>query len=373
MADGESEWTQAVLQAHAQDAVELELFTIPAYLCAYHSIDQGRSPSAAAAAEALRVVVNQEMMHLQQVSNLCNALGASPRLTGSAAPRYPGRVPYKRHDVEIALGPATPDQIQRFMAIELPASRSPYAAPPDLPPQPAYETIGAFYGAVIHGLAAVYGDGGAPWPAGAHPQISGNFPDDRGPITDLASATAALDLVVRQGEGTASDTSDGAPGELAHYYQLQAILSQLGPDDLRPMIPNTAGITWAPRAAALLDFFDAGYSHVLRLLEASFAGRGTIGASVGMMWAVINALAAYVVQIPHQAAGADAAGHDGGPSEGPPSPPGEQTLTPRYRYTTATPAQAYARLGADDVESEAVRGVARALGLTRRSTPPDSP
>ena len=101
--------------------------------------------------------------------------------------------------------------------------------------------------------------------------------------------------------------------------------------------------------ARLLDFFDAGYSHVLRLLEGSFAGQATIGPPVGMMWAVINALAAYVVEIPHQAEGADA--------------PGPETLTPRYRYTTTTPGEAYAALGMDDAESEAVQAVARALGL----------
>ena len=170
----------------------------------------------------------------------------------------------------------------------------------------------------------VYGDGGATWPAGCNAQVYDNFTDDKTPITDLASATAALELVVRQGEGTATDPGDGTPGELAHYYQLQTILGALGPDDLRPMVRNGAGVTWAPRCAALLDFFDAGYSHVLRLLEGSFNGRGTIGPPVGLMWAVINALAAYVVEVPYQAAGADE--------------PGEQTLTPRYRYTTTTPA-----------------------------------
>ena len=45
----------------------------------------------------------------------------------------------------------------------------------------------------------------------------GNFTDDDAPITDLASATAALQRVVRQGEGTASDTSDGARAYIADY------------------------------------------------------------------------------------------------------------------------------------------------------------
>jgi hypothetical protein len=345
-----SGWTEAQLQAHAQDAVELELFTIPAYLCAYHSIVQSQSKAAESAAEALRTVVNQEMMHLELVCNLCNALGKGPRLTGRAAPRYPGRVPYNRHDVQIALGPATAEQIRRFMTIELPTWRDPYASAPELPPQDAYETIGAFYHSLIHGLGEVYGEGGSPWPAGVNAQVYGNFAEDGSPIADLGSATAALELVIRQGEGASpTDPHDGDPRELAHYYQLQAIIDALAPGDVRNMIENTAGVTWAPRCAALLDFFDAGYSHVLRLLEASFNGQGKVGPPVGMMWAVVNALAAYVVDVPHQAAGADE--------------PSEQTLTPRYRYTTATPAQAYAALGADDVESPAVQDVAKALGL----------
>jgi hypothetical protein len=131
------------------------------------------------------------------------------------------------------------------------------------------------------------------------------------------------------------------------------MLGKLQPGDVRPMVSNAAGVTWAPRCAALLDFFDAAYSHVLRLLEETFNGQGNVGPPVGMMWAVINALAAYVVEIPYQAAGADA--------------PREQALTPRYRYTSATPEEAYASLGADDVESEAVQAVAKALRLTSGS------
>src|SRR6201999_3477911 len=135
--------------------------------------------------------------------------------------------------------------------------------------------------------------------------LGDTFPGEPPPITDLASATTALDLVVRQGEGTAvDDPGDGAPGELSHYYQLRAILSALRPDALRPMVRNVQGLTWSPRCAALLDFFDAGYSHVLRMLEATFDAGAAVGPPVGLMWAVINALAAYVVEVPHQAAGA---------------------------------------------------------------------
>ena len=88
-----AEWTETALQAHAQDAVEPELFTIPAYLCAYHSIVQNPSKAAASAAEALRVVANQEMMHLELVSNLCNALGRAPASPAAPRPATPAASP----------------------------------------------------------------------------------------------------------------------------------------------------------------------------------------------------------------------------------------------------------------------------------------
>ena len=62
-------WTEAHLRKHLQHAVELELFTIPAYLCAYYSIRQAASPAAQAAADALLAIANQEMMHLDRAGS----------------------------------------------------------------------------------------------------------------------------------------------------------------------------------------------------------------------------------------------------------------------------------------------------------------
>jgi hypothetical protein len=55
------------------------------------------------------------------------------------------------------------------------------------------------------------------------------------------------------------------------------------------------------------------------------------------------------VEVPYQA-------EDGG-AEGP------ETLTPRFRYTTATPAEAYAGLDPADRGSDAVKAVAAALQI----------
>jgi ferritin-like protein len=348
MAD--SPWTEAHLRTHIEHAIELELFTIPAYLCAYYSIKQANGGAAQAAADALLAISNQEMMHLEQACNVANALGQAPRLTGPAAPAYPRRVPYNSHDAVITLGPATTAQLKAFMAIELPTWHDVYDAP-DLPPQDAYETIGELYHALMHGLTAVYGpDGSASFPDGATTQVTGTFPDDKRAVTDLDSALAALELIVRQGEGaSAADPTGSDPRDLAHYYQLQAIVDTLGPGDLRPMISNTAGLTWSTDSGALLDFFDACYSHVLHLLEQSFQGRGKIGTPVGLMFAVLQMLATHVVEIPYRAS-------DHGAPTG-------RTLTPRFRCTTTTPQQAYVKLDAAAREATAVQAAAAALKL----------
>lgn len=343
-------WTEAQLRAHAQRAVQLELFTIPAYLAARYSIDEQSSKAAESAAEEITEIANEEMMHLELVCNLSNALGQAPRLTGSAAPSYPSRVPFNSHDAVITLGPATKEQLQAFMTLELPTWHDPYDAP-DLPPQDRYETIGEFYHSLIDGLKQVYGAGGASWPKGVNQQIYGKFGADRAPITDLDSAIEALELVVLQGEGASKhDPHTDDPRELAHYYKLAAIAESLGPGDLYPTIRNTAGLTYSTRCGALLDFFDASYSHVLALLEASFHGRAKIGAPVGLMYAALQVLAIHVVGTGYEAADD--------------RPDGEQTLTPRFRFTGKSPQQAYDELDAEDRESEAVRSAAEALRLT---------
>jgi hypothetical protein len=348
-----TEWTTDHVTAHAQHAVALELFTIPAYLCAYWSIIQGRSPTAADAAERLRGVVNEEMMHLEVVCNLSSALGRAPALTGGAAPSYPGRVPYDQHDIEVVLGPASQAQIRAFMTLELPTWLEPYELT-DLPPQDRYETIGDFYHALIHGIQAVYGADGAraPWPGGAEGQVYGNFRDDDFPLADAAAAVKALELVVLQGEGASkTDPHDDDPGELAHYYQLQEILGALGTGDVRPMVAATAALGYSSRCARLLDFFDACYSDLLSRLEATFHGRAAIGPAVGLMWASLNALGVYVVDVPYQPA-------DDAPETA-------STLTPRFRFTTTTPADAYAALDAADHDAAAVAGVAAAMEIGR--------
>lgn len=349
MSEPSPAWTLAELRAHVQAAIELELFTIPAYLTAYFSVVQGASVAADRAADALLGVLDQEMLHLELACNLANALGQAPRLTGSAAPSYPGLVPSHRAPLRITLGPATDAQLRAFMAIELPVARDPYSRP-DMPPQPVYSTIGEFYHALRFGFTQVFCPGGEPWPAPINAQIQGSFDDDHFAVIDLSSATRALDLIVLQGEGASLDHPVDDRNELAHYTRLSTLIGTLGPGDLRPMRPGTAGLAHAARSAALLDFFDACYSHLLRLLEAAFHGKGKIGPAVALMSTVITPVAYHLVDTPYLE-------RDDGPETG-------ATLTPRFRCLTVSPQQAYDALAPRDRGASNLREAAAALRLS---------
>src|SRR5688572_14770508 len=90
-----SRWTLADLQSHLQGAIELELGTIPLYLQAYFSIDATNAGTATTTVQtSIRNVASEEMLHLELVCNLLNAVGGKPVLTGRAAPTYPSTLAY---------------------------------------------------------------------------------------------------------------------------------------------------------------------------------------------------------------------------------------------------------------------------------------
>ncbi|MFO0756859.1 MAG: ferritin-like protein [Byssovorax sp.] len=342
MSEPSPRWTLAELRSHVQAAIELELFTIPAYLTAYYSIRQGASAAADRAADAFLAIFGQEMLHVELACNIVNALGQPPRLTGRAAPSYPGPVPSHKDRLIVTLGPATEAQIEAFIAIELPIDRDPSGRRYQ-PPQASYGTIGELYDALRFGLWQVFGEDGTPWPTAAHPSIQRSFDDDHFAITDVASALRALDLIILQGEGASLERPTEDHGQLAHHDRLKALLGTLGPGDLRPMRPGSAGIDAGSREARLLDFFDACYSHLLRLLEGAFTEKNKIGLPVGLMSTVITPLALHIAET-----------HAG---------EGEGTLTPRFRYVATAPAQAYGALDAVDRGAQNVVEVAAALRL----------
>lgn len=213
------------LREHLQWAIELEHATLPPYLCALYSLDPGRNPDAV---ELVGSVFAEEMLHLALAANLLNAVGGSPRLDiPEMLPPHPRTMPHGDRSLELALVPFGSDALEMFLRIERPA---PAGGPAE---GDHYETIGQFYAAIEDGLRRLCDQLGEKEVFSGDPvrQVTTtHFRHSAGklvPVDDLASALAALEEIVEQGEGMSSDEVwDGDedvfhPGrdEVAHYYR----------------------------------------------------------------------------------------------------------------------------------------------------------
>jgi len=84
--------TLETLRAHLQTALVLEHSTVPPYLCALYSIEEGHNTEASA---LLQSIVMEEMLHMSPAANLLNAIGGRPRAASpEALPVYPGYLPH---------------------------------------------------------------------------------------------------------------------------------------------------------------------------------------------------------------------------------------------------------------------------------------
>ncbi|MGK3941537.1 ferritin-like protein [Streptomyces caeruleatus] len=281
------EWLRSALQV----AVELELSTIPPYLCGWWSIgDRGSH-----AARLIRRIIDDEMYHLGVVSNLLVAVGGRPRIK-AAAPTYPGPLPGGvRPGVTVYLSGLTKSLVQMMMTIEAP--EEPLALSDS-----ASHSIGAFYGAMLDGLRAVAPE------MSARGQLSARIgSDELRPVRTLLDAEHSIDIIREQGEGTSRSPADSfADDHPAHYYAFAEIyhgreLRQTDEGwtftgapvpfpDARPMARVPAGGWSQPSnpVQQLLDRFDSTYTTVLTSLEAAWADGGprALGTAIHAMRAL---------------------------------------------------------------------------------------
>ncbi len=309
-------WLRAALQV----AVELELSTIPPYLCAWWSVkDRGCE-----AARLVRRVVGDEMYHLGVVCNLLAAVGGRPRIA-AAARSYPCPLPGGvRPGVTVHLSGLTRSLVRDvMMAIEEP--EEPLARRAASPP-----TIGTFYGDLMTAFRSV-----AP-ALSPHGQLSARIGSDvLEPVRTPDDVERCLDTVKEQGEGTTRSPADAAGDDHpAHYYAFAEIYHGRRivrwPDgwrftgepvpfpDVRPMaVVPEAGRPGAPaRVVRLLDQADAVYHAVLDGLDQAWGEGGTraLDTAVRAMRA-LEAPAVELMEIPLP----DAPGTYG-PRFSPPSP-----------------------------------------------------
>ena len=284
------------LKAHLQTAVEIEWSTIPPYLCARWSLADGRNELAAACIED---VVMEEMLHLTLACNLLNAIDGAPHLIPPAAslPDYPAFLPHSADAFSIDLLPFSPEALETFRAIERPA-------PAGAPPEPdRYHTIAQFYEAVFGAMTTLAAEQDI-FRGDRARQVDGSYYYGGGgeafAITDLESATRALEVIVFEGEGIDESIWDGdrdllgERDELAHYFRFDELYRgrryvrgdtpSSGPtgepilldyDAVLPMRPNpkAADHPHGSELRELSEECNRTYSALLRQLHAAFNGR----------------------------------------------------------------------------------------------------
>lgn len=299
------------LREHLQWAIELEHFTVPPYLCALYSLDAGRNPIAI---EVLAGVLVEEMLHMTLAANLLNAVGGRPRLDNpKMLPGYPGPLPHGDRSLEISLCRFGHEAIETFLKIEQP---SPTGAPPE---GDNYESIGQFYDAIKRGfreLSATLGEANVFCGDSVRQVTDQHFSSGRGriiAIDNLATALAAVDEIVEQGEGSNDQVWDGDRDvfhpeheQVGHYYRFQELklgrcyrrgdTPRSGPtghpiaidwDGVRPMGTNPRTSDHAPGSPirAAQEEFNHSYCALLQVLDRAFDGAPRmLGSAIGAMY-----------------------------------------------------------------------------------------
>jgi CDGSH-type Zn-finger protein/uncharacterized Fe-S cluster protein YjdI len=313
------------------EAAEIEHGLMCCYLYAAFSLktaeDSGLTPDQLAATRRWREIVVdvaiEEMMHLGLVANLMTAIGATPHFQ---RPNFPVSAGFHPSGVVVELARFCKATVNHFVylerpeGVELPDGESFHAprayvratrADVLVPSAQDFLTVGHLYRAISGGmekLASQLGENGlfigVP-SAQLSPAISGF--DKLIRVTDLASARAAVEAIVEQGEGAPGHTQDshfakfcGVRDELAALAKADPNFDPAWPAARNPVMrlpPSPEGkvhVT-APEATALLDIGNAAYGLMLRCLmgafgqpDASDKDRSLLyGAAIDLMHAVV--------------------------------------------------------------------------------------
>lgn len=291
------------------EAAEIEHTLMCSYLYAAFSLKQageaGVTDAQGVALErwrrAIIDVAVEEMGHLVMVANLTVAVGGRPHFGRPNFPISPGYFPA---GVAVRLTAFTAETLEHFIFLERPQGldgadsdafvqedyQRDQARPGLMPSAQDYATIGHLYEAIRANLIVLDRQlGGAALFLGGTPCQLGREAIDLegvGPITDLGSANAAIDIIVEQGEGSPADREE------SHYRSFLAIRDELarmtGADPTftpawavadnpvlrRPPDPENRVFIDHPDATATLDLACATYGLLLRCLIQCFGRSG---------------------------------------------------------------------------------------------------
>jgi len=253
-------------------------------------------------------VTKQEMLHLALATNLLTAIGAAPHLH---RPNFPILSRWYPPGVQLALVPFGERALRHFIYLERPegmdlADAEGFAAVGQAQPLTGedslmavpedYQTVGHLYRGIEQGLERLverHGEGAVfigPPEAQATTEVF-EWPELTA-VTDLASATAAIELIVEQGEGARGDWREAHFGRfvalLDDYLRCRAADPSFEP--ARPVEPAyvrrppdvEAEVTTIgdPLTAQVADLFNAIYETTLQALSRYFVHDGETGEQV---------------------------------------------------------------------------------------------
>lgn len=295
------------LREHLLLASRIELSLVPPYLYAMYSIADQQGE----AAQMIKSVVVEEMLHATLATNLLLAVGGEPDFrTADAVPRYPSQMYHHVPPVMLNLARCSPELVRDvFLVVERPEERG---APTEAD---YYETQGQFYYAIEEAIEHLDGE----TDLFANPQVDRQLTrpdyygtvaydaDDSGGLVrveDLSSAVEAIEIVVHQGEGLSDERwADPAHQELTHYYKFLAIADGSSPmGEVYPAMlnPTTADLPESLRPVS--EVFNAGYREVYHTMADLFERGADQGPLISRLYTlmsrVLSPVATFLMQQP---------------------------------------------------------------------------
>jgi hypothetical protein len=228
-----------------QKAIAVEFGTLPPYLYAMFSIPPGKN---AVAAQLIKSVLLQEMIHMCLACNILNAIGGTPKLV---PPTYPGTLGDIGPDgkvLTVQLLRFSKESMKQGMEIEQPAEKPDYPVVKLEAMESGGEramTIGQFYAMIDRFLATLDPND---WTGGNQIDDSQFFPGQLFAVNGYPDAHRAISIIVSEGEGAKKNPLD-FEDELAHYYRFaecynDAVLTKVPGDPGYQFGPATLGIVW---------------------------------------------------------------------------------------------------------------------------------
>jgi hypothetical protein len=324
------------------EAAQIEHMIMCQYLYACWSLktepDEGLTAGQADAVarwqETITGIAIEEMLHLALVMNVMTAIGAAPTLS---RPNFPRHSDYLPPGVEFALLPFGADSLTHFLYLERPegmervdaAEFVPAAPPPEpvtgpevMPRLQGFFTVGHLYRGIEQGLSDLAGRLGEPVLFVGEPRAQATPDRFRWPqliaVTDLASARAALDEIIEQGEGARGDWRPAHYGRFFGIWNEYQKLREQDPsfEPARPVIPAFTQQPYdlsepqpqpaEPLTRQVAELFNLAYEVLLQVLTRFFTHTDEtdeqldvlVHTALGIMAGILKPLGAAMSRLP---------------------------------------------------------------------------